>query len=149
MTDTIAIAAIVVGLIAAVVWLLHWLLITTEGVFLGQRVVGWLYDLTAPKYDQIKEFDADSESAFVIWPLRRRLKRPSPIVLDVATGTGRLPYFLLEDPAFNGRVVGLDASGKMLRDARAKLRPHGDRAALVGQSAQALPFGAARNLNHC
>lgn len=141
MNDTIAIAAVVIGLLVAVVWLLRWLLVTTEGVFLGRRVVVWLYDLTAPRYDSIKEFDPDSESAFVIWPLRRRLRSPKPIVLDVATGTGRLPYFLLEEPSFNGRVIGLDASGKMLRDAQAKLRPYGDRVALVRQSAQELPFG--------
>ena len=140
MTDAIAYAAIAIGLVLALALLLRWLLITTEGVFLGSRIVVWLYDLTAPRYDRIKEFDPDSESAFVIWPLRRRLKRPSPVVLDVATGTGRLPYFLLQEPSFNGRVIGLDASEKMLRGAQAKLRPYGDRAALVRQSAQDLPF---------
>ncbi len=140
MNDTIAIAAIVVGVILALVWFLRWLLVTTEGVFLGRRVVVWLYDLAAPRYDAIKQFDPDSESAFVIWPLRRRLKRPSPLVLDVATGTGRLPNFLLQEPSFNGRVIGLDASEKMLRGAQTKLRGYGDRAALVQQSAQDLPF---------
>lgn len=142
MNDAVAYTAITVGVVAALVFLLRWLLITTEGVFLGRRVVVWLYDLAASRYDGIKEFDADSESAFVIWPLRRRLKGPSPVVLDVATGTGRLPYFLLQEPSFNGRVVGLDASGKMLAQAQQKLRPYGDRAALVRQSAQDLPFAA-------
>jgi SAM-dependent methyltransferase len=140
MTDAIAYAAIAVGSVLALVLLLRWLLITTEGVFLGSRVVVWLYDLTALRYDHIKEFDPDSESAFVIWPLRRRLKGPSPVVLDVATGTGRLPFFLLQEPSFNGRVIGLDASEKMLRGAQEKLRPYGDRVALVRQSAQGLPF---------
>ncbi|MEZ4517325.1 MAG: class I SAM-dependent methyltransferase [Chloroflexota bacterium] len=140
MTDAIAIAAIVAGLVLALFLLARWLLITTEGVFLGRRVVVWLYDLAAHRYDDIKQFDPDSESAFVIWPLRRRLQNPAPLVLDVATGTGRLPYFLLQEPAFNGRVIGLDASEKMLRGAQGKLQGYGERAALVQQSAQDLPF---------
>jgi SAM-dependent methyltransferase len=130
--------------LAAAVWLLHWLLIRTEGVFLGRRVVVWLYDLAADRYDGIKQFDADTESAFITWPLRRRLKGfPAPLVLDVATGTGRLPFFLLQEPEFNGRVVGLDASARMLAHARTKLSPFGDRAAVVQQSALDLPFGNA------
>lgn len=130
--------------LVALGWLLHWLFIRTEGVFLGRRIVVWLYDLAANRYDGIKQFDADTESAFITWPLRRRLKRfPAPLVLDVATGTGRLPYFLLQEPEFNGRVIGLDASAGMLAQAQVKLAPFGDRAALVRQSALDLPFGDA------
>ncbi len=136
--------ALIVLLLAGIYWLLHWLLILTEGVFLGRRVVVWLYDLAAGRYDGIKKFDPDTESAFVTYPLRRRLKAwPAPLVLDVATGTGRLPYFLLQEAEFNGRVVGLDASAGMLEQAARKLAPFGRRAALVRQSAQELPFAAA------
>ncbi|MCL4805633.1 MAG: methyltransferase domain-containing protein [Anaerolineae bacterium] len=132
---------IVLLTLVGVAWLVHWLFIRTEGVFLGRRVVVWLYDLAAGRYDGIKQFDPDTESAFVTWPLRRRLKAwPAPLVLDVATGTGRLPYFLLQESDFNGRVVGLDASAGMLARAREKLAPFGDRAALVRQSAMRLPF---------
>ncbi len=121
--------------------LLYWLLVTTEGVYLGRRVVVWLYDITAHKYDGIKEFDPDAEQFFVIRPLLVRLRRvPNPLVLDVATGTGRLPSFLLDAPTFNGRIVGLDASEKMLRIALAKLRPYGHRVSLVQQVADQLPF---------
>ncbi len=137
-------AALVILLLVGLYWLLHWLLIRTEGIFLGRRVVVWLYDLAAERYDAIKQFDPDTESAFVTWPLRRRLKAwPAPLVLDVATGTGRLPYFLLQEPEFNGRVIGLDASARMLERAARKLAPFGERAALVRQSAQELPFAAA------
>ena len=121
--------------------LLYWLLIATEGVFLGRRMVIWLYDITAHRYDGIKEFDPDAEQFFLIRPLLVRLRQvPNPLVLDVATGTGRLPYFLLESPTFNGRVVGLDASAKMLRLAWGKLRPYAHRASLVQQVADQLPF---------
>lgn len=122
--------------------LLRWLLITTEGVFLGSRVVVWLYDISARRYDDIKQFDPDSESAFIMTPLRRRLLPwPAPLVLDVATGTGRLPSFLLAEPDFHGQLVGLDASSRMLAEAQRKLTPYGDRVALIQQSAQQLPFG--------
>lgn len=140
-------AGIILLIILALVglgWLLHWLLIRTEGVFLGRRVVVWLYDLAAGRYDDIKQFDPDTESAFVAWPLQRRLKSwPAPLVLDVATGTGRLPYYLLQEPGFGGCVVGLDASAGMLELAREKLTPFGERVALVRQTASDLPFGDA------
>ncbi|MCB8924661.1 MAG: methyltransferase domain-containing protein [Ardenticatenaceae bacterium] len=126
---------------AVLALLLYWLLITTEGVYLGRRVVVWLYDITAHKYDGIKEFDEDAEQFFLIRPLLVRLRPiPNPLVLDVATGTGRLPGFLLDAPTFNGRVVGLDASRKMLSFAAEKLRPFGPRASLVQQVADKLPF---------
>lgn len=121
--------------------ILYWLFITTEGVYLGRRVVVWLYDITAHRYDGIKEFEPDAEQFFLIRPLLVRLRHiPNPLVLDVATGTGRLPYFLLESPTFNGRVVGLDASRKMLQIAQEKLRPYRHRASFVQQVADQLPF---------
>ena len=134
-------ALAVLLLLAGLGWLLHWLLIRTEGVFLGRRVVVWLYDLAATRYDAIKQYDPDTESAFVAWPLARRLKPwPAPEVLDVATGTGRLPFFLLAEPLFAGRVVGLDASAGMLAQAVAKLAGAGQRAAFVHALAGDLPF---------
>lgn len=137
----VAVILLVVSALAGLAWLLHWLLIRTEGVFLGRRVVVWLYDLAAKQYDAIKQFDPDTESAFVTWPLRIRLKTwPAPLVLDVATGTGRLPYFLLREPGFDGCVVGLDASAGMLELARDKLEPFGHRVALIRQTAEDLPF---------
>ena len=121
--------------------LLYWLLVITEGVYLGRRLVVWMYDLTAHRYDGIKQFDPDTESFLVIVPLLSRLaNRPAPLVLDVATGTGRLPLFLLEEATFNGRVIGLDASARMLAYAQAKLKGYRHRASLVQQTAADLPF---------
>jgi ubiquinone/menaquinone biosynthesis C-methylase UbiE len=139
-----AAALLAIAGIAMTAFLFHWLFIRTEGVFVGRRVVIWLYDLAAKRYDNIKQFDPDTESAFVTWPLQRRLKQsPAPLVLDVGTGTGRLPYFLLSEPGFNGHVIGLDASSGMLALAQRKLVPFGDRFMLVQQSAQDLPFADA------
>ena len=128
-------------LVAALGLLLYWLLVITEGVYLGRRLVVWRSDLTAHRYDGIKQFDPDTESFLVIRPLLVRLAaRPVPLVLDVATGTGRLPLFLLEEATFNGRVIGLDASERMLAFARAKLKGYRHRASLVQQTAADLPF---------
>lgn len=121
--------------------LLYWLLVVTEGVYLGRRLVVWMYDITAHRYDGIKQFDEYSERFFVIRPLLWRIAdHPAPLILDVATGTGRLPAFLLNEPTFNGRVIGLDASLQMLAYARSKLNAHHHRAGLVQQVASDLPF---------
>lgn len=119
----------------------YWLFITTEGVFLGRRVVVWLYDVTAHTYDGIKEFEPEWETFFIATPLQHQLRHtPNPLILDVATGTGRVPTLLLEQPIFNGRLVGIDPSAKMLNLAVDKLMPFGERAMLVRQTAVPLPF---------
>ncbi len=133
--------------------LLYWLLITTEGVFLGQRMVTWLYDVMAHKYDQIKAFDDEVEEVFVVRPLFRAIERAAnkpascvqfqaPHILDVATGSGRVPYFVLNDPSFNGRIVGLDISRPMLDRAAAKLSPFAGRTGVVQGTAVSLPFAS-------
>ena len=63
-------------------------------------------------------------------------------ILDVATGTGRLPLALLRRPDFEGRVVGLDLARRMLAQAAPKLTPHQSRCLLVHQDAARLPFAA-------
>ncbi len=121
----------------------YYLLVVTEGVFLGRRLVVWLYDLTAVRYDNWKAVDPDFEAFFLARPLQHHLKHlPNPLILDVATGTGRLPVALLEEPLFHGRIIGLDASSQMLVVAAGKLRPYRHRAALVQQTADRLPFPA-------
>jgi len=137
--------ALLLGLI------LYWLLVTTEGVYLGRRIVVWLYDLTAHKYDGYKEFNPADESACVTRPILRELNGNfAPLILDVATGTGRVPIDLLAEPVFQGTIIGLDAAGKMLDRAAAKIASL-DRSAngqvakqatvaLVQGTAEPLPF---------
>jgi SAM-dependent methyltransferase len=120
---------------------LYWLLITTEGTYLGARVVAMLYNWIARRYDAMKQFDPRFEEVFLTRPALAALKgRPAPLVLDVATGTGRVPALLLAAPTFNGRLVGLDYSRKMLREAARKIAPYPGRAALVWRDAMELPF---------
>ena len=128
-------------LIAAVAVLLYWLVVITEGVYLGRRVVVWLYDITAHKYDGIKEFDAGAEHFFVVKPFLNSLPpHPAPRILDVATGTGRVPWYLFAEPTFNGKVVGVDASWKMLLLAVEKLAGYHGRFLPIQQTADKLPF---------
>ena len=120
--------------------LAYWQLIIAEGAYLGARVVAWTYDLVAGRYDAIKRFEPRYESWFVAGPLLEALvgvERPQ--VLDVATGTGRLPLALLRE-RFRGQIVGLDLSRGMLRQAWRKLRPHSDQVTLLWQDASHLPF---------
>lgn len=129
----------VVG-VAALVALAYWQLIIAEGAYLGSRVVAATYNLVATRYDDIKQFEPRNESWFVAAPLLQALRHVEcPLVLDVATGTGRLPLALLRD-RFRGQIVGLDLSQGMLRQARARLHPYGDQVHLMWQDASRLPF---------
>lgn len=138
----LAIGMILVGLLflAACILLAYWHLVVAEGVYLGPRIVWLLYDWTARRYNTIKCFNASDETRFLGAPLARALMNvPTPLVLDVACGTGRLPKTLLAQPEFNGKIIGLDASRAMLSQAAREL---GNRVTLIWQTAERLPFGA-------
>lgn len=123
--------------------LMWWLIVETEGVYLGRRVVIALYDLYAGRYDAIKAFDPMQESLHLAQPIMARLHPETrPLVLDVATGTGRLPLALCADERFEGHIIALDLSQRMLRRARAKIDA-ADCALSVDwlwHSAECLPF---------
>lgn len=99
-----------------------WLLIETEGAYLGKRAVVWLYDLYARRYDRVKQFDDYADQLLLAEPLLDRVSpRVDPLILDVATGTGRLPLLLARNARFQGHVIGLDHSRKMLATAQSKI----------------------------
>jgi ubiquinone/menaquinone biosynthesis C-methylase UbiE len=136
--------AVLIIVLLAVAALVYWLLVITEGVYLGPRAVVTMYNWAAHKYDDIKQYEAVAEQFFVVRPLLHRLGHlPAPRLLDVATGTGRVPYFLLQEPMFNGRIYGLEPAEKMLRLAQKKLAPYDWRVGLVRQTAMPLPFATA------
>ncbi len=132
---------LLLALIAAgIVALGWWLLIASEGVYLGRRVVVWLYDLFADRYDDIKLFSQDYDAQFLAQPIMQAVApHRSPLVLDVATGTARLPLALLRHSRFQGRVVGVDLSRKMLRQAARKVGGE-PRVSLIWTPAERLPF---------
>ena len=118
-----------------------WLLIETEGVYLGRRVVVWLYDVYAGRYDGIKQFEPHHEFLLLAVPIMNELRpQTDPLVLDVATGTGRLPLALLAHSQFTGRVIGVDLSRRMLAKAAAKLGNDLAHVDLLHAPAAPLPF---------
>lgn len=116
-----------------------------EGIRLGRHLHTALYDRWAGTYDAGKGKIQKNDARTLVDPLVRRLEAnaantPAALVLDAATGTGRLPVALLGDPRFTGRVVGLDISTGMLNKARERLAHFGGRSVLLHQQAGPLPF---------
>jgi SAM-dependent methyltransferase len=135
------IALAIVG-VALVGGLIYWQLIVAEGTYLGPRAVTVMYDWSARIYERIKRYDVGAEQWFLGLPLTLALEDVAcPLVLDVATGTGRLPRALLRQQAFDGRVIGLDLSRRMLAEAVRRTAQFSDRITYIWQDAQRLPFG--------
>nr|MBC7245447.1 class I SAM-dependent methyltransferase [Chloroflexota bacterium] len=125
--------------------ILYWLLILTEGVYLGNKVVVALYDRSAASYDRVKQVLPHEDGIHLAGPLLTAIKNiPAPLVLDVATGTGRLPLALLRQWDFQGRIVGLDLSRQMLTIAQHKTRAHSNRVGWIWDDAMHLPFPSSR-----
>lgn len=134
------IVLVAVVIIAAV---LYWQLIIAEGAYLGAPLVAFLYDITAERYNRIKQFDDTSEDMTLGFPLVRLLQQqPDVMVLDVATGSGRIPLCLFRQPAYRGRVVGLDRAAKMLAVARRDTAAIGGRISFIQADGMALPFAS-------
>jgi ubiquinone/menaquinone biosynthesis C-methylase UbiE len=133
---------LLLGLVAAALIALGWwLFIASEGVYLGRRTVIWLYDIFATRYDGVKNFNSVYDHALLAQPLMEHIApHKAPLVLDVATGTGRLPLALLKHKHFQGRVIGVDLSRRMLRPAAAKLQAYGNQVVLMWCPAERLPF---------
>lgn len=126
------------GLVVAVAVILYWQLVVAEGAYLGAPLVTLMYDLAAERYNRIKGFDPAWEDWTVGAPLARL--QPYGPVLDVATGTGRVPLTLLRQPNYRGRIIGLDRSARMLNIARRDTAAHQARVRWVQADARALPF---------
>lgn len=132
----------VIALIFIVGFAAWWLLIDTEGVYLGKRVVIWLYDVYASRYDNIKQYDDVEEHLYLAQPLLAKLPATDPMVLDVATGTGRLPLALCQHARFEGHIIGVELSRKMIAQAAEKIADeHFDEyVTLLWADGTALPF---------
>lgn len=136
------------ALVAAMTAVLYWLLVATEGAYLGPRVVTLLYDRYASRYDQVKEYDEHYEQHFIGEPVARFLAERAdelaqPVwILDVATGTGRFAQTVLLAADDGPGFVCLDSSRPMLAQARRNLeKPDAGRQIIyVQHDAGALPF---------
>lgn len=120
---------------------LYWLFVLTEGVYLGSKVVVALYDWNASHYDRVKQVLPHEDGIHLARPLLSAMRDVrSPLVLDIATGTGRLPVALLRQLDFQGRIVGLDLSRRMLAIAKRRMHAHYHRVGWVRDDAMNLPF---------
>jgi ubiquinone/menaquinone biosynthesis C-methylase UbiE len=120
---------------------LYWQLVWAEGSYLGKRPVAWLYNLIAHRYNNIKQYAAEDDARYLGEPLALSLQGiADPIVLDVATGTSRLPLALCRQPMFRGHIMALDNARRMLHAATQYAGAYHDRITWVWQHAVPLPF---------
>ena len=106
--------------------LLYWLIVVGEGTYLGRSAVRLIYQLGAGVYDQARANVTASDEAVLLPLLRAALAgTPGPRVLDVATGTARVPLLLAAQPWFDGAIDALDLTPAMLARAQAKLAAAG------------------------
>jgi ubiquinone/menaquinone biosynthesis C-methylase UbiE len=127
-----------VGLIGVFGILAYWQLVVAEGAYLGQRVVTLLYDQFAPRYDAVKQFNPASDALMLARPVLAH--NPAARVLDIATGTGRLPLALLVQPGFTGTITAIDSASRMLAIARDKLAAFNGRVVFERRDAYKLPY---------
>jgi ubiquinone/menaquinone biosynthesis C-methylase UbiE len=122
---------------------LYWLIVVGEGTYLGRYAVRFIYQRGAYVYDAARHAVTAGDEAVLLPLLRQALDAiPAPQVLDVATGTGRVPLLLAAQPWFGGQIYGLDLTPAMLLRARAKLAAAGleHRVVLQLGEAGALPW---------
>jgi ubiquinone/menaquinone biosynthesis C-methylase UbiE len=120
--------SIVLWLLLALLLLvfLYWLIVVGEGTYLGRSAVRLIYQLGASVYDKARQNVTADDQAVLLPLLRATLGgNPAPRVLDVATGTGRVPLLLLSQSWFGGLIDGLDLTPAMLERAQAKLSAAG------------------------
>ncbi len=128
-------------ILALIGLLLYWELILAEGAHLGPRVVVWLYDLIAPRYERIKQFDWETEATLIGRPLTEALiEVETPRVLDVGAGTGRVARTLLRQMAFDGDILNVDLSWPMLKQGQSECAAWPGRVHGLCAPAEALPF---------
>ena len=112
-------------LVALIALLLVWELWVCEGAHLGRRVVVWLYDVAANRYDGIKQFDPDWERQFLGEPLERILSDlPHPILVDIGAGTARTFRSMDDLPGLGRALVGIEPSRRMMALGRGKVGAH-------------------------
>ena len=129
--------------VLALALLLYWLIIVGEGTYLGRGAVRFIYQRGASFYDDVRQHVVASDAATLVPLLQNALAgQPAPRVLDVATGTGRVPLLLGQQPWFGGTVCAIDLAPAMLARARAKIAAAGlgERVELRLGDAGALPW---------
>ena len=94
--------------------------LVTDGRYFGKRLTYWVYNSVGPAV-----FSARSETEQWLALLRSIGLHGDESILDVGTATGGLPLSIASMPDFQGRVVGVDWSPKMMEAARREARRRG------------------------
>lgn len=133
-------ALVVVVSVAAVIVLALYLVVFTDGTYLGTGFVRAIYDRLGRRWTyptNARHQRIDQEDLAPV--LRTVLEAgPSGVVLDVATGTGRVPLLLLGQPDwFRGTIVGADLSTGMLAAGAGRVRTVSDASAATARLVQA------------
>ncbi|MBI2331454.1 MAG: class I SAM-dependent methyltransferase [Chloroflexi bacterium] len=132
---------VIIAIVLGILFLLDREIYKYEGIHIGSRLQAFLYDRWAEKYDHGKQAGQLQDVEMLARPLLEKLSAiPAPFVLDVATGTGRLPFALLSQPDFKGSIIAIDISHGMLERAAKKLEPHREHVRLMQYDAFPLPF---------
>lgn len=129
---------VAVGVLALVYLLL------CEGAYFGTWFVRGVYNRLAPVWSYPTRPRMQAQDREELLPLIRAALDGGcdGRVLDVATGTGRVPLLLLDSVWFTGRIAGIDVSTGMLERARANLSSSSgaQRVELVEGRAEHLPW---------
>src|SRR5579864_7348921 len=138
---------VVVAGTAGLLALAFYLVVFTDGTYLGPRFVRTVYDRLGRRWSyptNARHQRIDHEDLAPV--LRSVLEHtPSGVVLDVASGTGRVPLLLLgQADWFRGMVVGADVSAGMLAAGAPRVRRASESAVvtavLVQAAAERLPL---------
>jgi SAM-dependent methyltransferase len=118
----------------------YWQVVLAEGAYLGPGAVRLIYSLGALHYDEVRSpWQAAADAALRPVLAAALAGRARPAVLDVATGTGRVPRLLAAEPGFAGSVAALDLTPSMLAVAR-RTEPAGTPVGWVVAEAGRLPW---------
>ncbi|PDV97479.1 class I SAM-dependent methyltransferase [Candidatus Chloroploca asiatica] len=104
---------------------IYWQVILAEGAYFGPRAVQLVYRFGARHYDRVRaSWQPEADARLQPWLARALAGCDQPLVLDVATGTGRVPFLLASSQPYAGYLAALDLTPQMLRVARQKLEPY-------------------------
>ncbi|HLF69924.1 MAG TPA: methyltransferase domain-containing protein [Actinomycetota bacterium] len=129
--------------------LLIWLIVVSDGRYFGTRGVRFVYQRSARFWnlDEAPTRERSRSRSEANTTLLHHLETcldglRQPKVLDIATGTGRVPLLIAGIAGFDGHVTGVDISRNMLARGRAIIRSEGleDQIALVESDGADLPF---------
>lgn len=126
----------ILGVVIFLIGLAVVFIVITDGRYFGKRLIFWIYDRFGAAMYSGRSEDARWQQLVGLLDLQGDER-----ILDVGTAVANLPITLAAQPNFQGHIVGLDWSPKML--ATARRRGLSRRVSLVrGDVRRSLPFAS-------